>query len=334
MRVNLLDLMTPGREDMSLDRLEVILGQYEAHSDAEQDAALERAVAFCEREWGGYLAGLEALARRVEVRAGGSVDGAMQSLRLREEGGEPGAIIRSLRARRERERVRVDERASVIAHYGSEAAATAPTAFERVFITAAASLAEPGQDAAEPDPFAVLDGWHLAWHEVPAGLQRAVAAAHPLPDSVAAARDECLHWEERLRHVEILFDCPGEGSLPTACAARRKVVEELWRRRLPARSLGDVQARLEYWAGRGGDDGAGYGVLLGDLATLTAAAAASPSAESTKDRARRLKRDHPDWSLARIGDKLGISRQAVHKHLKGASARKPAAAISRDDHAD
>ncbi|MBI3445724.1 MAG: HTH domain-containing protein, partial [Magnetospirillum sp.] len=42
--------------------------------------------------------------------------------------------------------------------------------------------------------------------------------------------------------------------------------------------------------------------------------------QSTKERARQIKTDNPDWSLARIGKELGISRQAVHKHLKGFSA--------------
>jgi hypothetical protein len=79
----------------------------------------------------------------------------------------------------------------------------------------------------------------------------------------------------------------------------------------------DLSARLEYWASRGGDDGLGYGVLLGDLAAVLPALTARTPSQSTKDRARQLKTENPNWSLARIGKSLGISRQAVHKHLKG-----------------
>lgn len=312
--MDLFDQLSEGREDKALDRLEAMLSLFEAESEIEQDLALERVMAYCEREWGSYSAGLEALAARADAGSDISVDAAAQSLRLRQEGIEPGAIIQSIRQRRIRERGRMGEREAVIALYGSEAAATAPTAFEAIFIAAAAPLAAEG---AEDDPFGPLSGWHLAWHDLPDELRLAVTAAHPLPGTVAAARDECLKWEQRLHHLELLFDCAGAGVLPTACAARRKVVEALWRKGLPAASLEDFAARLGYWAARGGDDGIGYGVLLDDLAAVAAGLTAKAPAESTKERARRLKSEHPDWSLARIGATLGISRQAVHKHLKG-----------------
>jgi hypothetical protein len=309
--MDLLELMAPGREEKSLDRLEAMLAQYGSNDDAGLGEVLERAVNFCEMEWGGYQRGLEALAQRVEAAGGGSVEAAMRSLRLREEGAEPGIIIRGVQARRERERRHAGERNAVVARYGSEEAAKQPTAFERRFIDVATPLAAPEADGAI-DAFGPFDGWHLPWHPVPDGLKAAVAGAHPLPSSVVEARAECLQWEARLKDLEFVFGCPGEGSLPTPCAARRKVAEELWRNGLPAHSLADVAARLEYWVGRGGDDGHGYRVLAADILRL---AEARPP-ESTGQRARRLKARNPDWSLARIGQELGISRQAVHKHLK------------------
>lgn len=313
--MDLFDFLGEDRETKALDRLSLMLAAFEADSEIEQDLALERAVAYCRKEWGDYAAGLEALARRAEAAAGDPVDQAMRALHLREEGAEPGTLIRAIRHRRRRERGRTDELDAVIAIYGSEAAARAPTPFEMVFISATRHLA----DEADPDDLlGALDGWQLPWHDLPDRLRQAVSMAHPLPDGVSAARDECLRWEERLLHLEILHGCPGAGILPTACAARRRVVEELWRRGLRAATLGDLYARLDYWAARGGDDGTGYGVLQADLDAVAAQLISRSPGESTKDRARRLKADHPDWSLARIGKELGISRQAVHKHLKGA----------------
>lgn len=315
--MDLFEQLAEDRQDKALDRLAAMMALYAADSEIEQDLALERAVSYCEREWNGYAAGLDALAGRVEAQGQGSVESELEALRLREEGDDPGAIIRGIRRKRDQQRGVVSEREAVIALYGGEAAAMAATAFEAVFIAAARHLA-PAESA--DDPFASLDGWSLPWHDLPERLKTVVAAAHPLPGGVAAARDECLRWEERLRHLELLFDCPGSGTLPTACAARRKLVEALWRREMSAASLGDLSARLDYWAERGGDDGAGYQVLRRDLDAVGAGLTVKSSVESTKDRARRLKSEHPDWSLAMIGKQLGISRQAVHKHLKGFAA--------------
>ena len=85
-------------------------------------------------------------------------------------------------------------------------------------------------------------------------------------------------------------------------------------------TLGDFTARLEYWAKRGGDDGSGYSILAADLDVVSQGLTTRGPIQSTKDRARQIKGANPDWSLARIGKELGISRQAVHKHLKGFSA--------------
>ncbi|CAA7613809.1 HTH domain-containing protein [Magnetospirillum sp. SS-4] len=309
--MDLFDFLGEDREARALDRLTIMLAGFEADSEIEQDLALERAIAYCRKEWGSYAAGLEALARRLEE----TPDHAVRSLQLREEGSEPGTLIRAIRLRRRRERGRAGEIEAVIAIYGGEDEAKAPTAFETVFITAAAHLSD-----GEADPFAPLDGWSLPWHDVPERLRRVVSEACPLPRTVSAARDECLRWEERLLHLEILYDCPGAGILPTACAARRRVVEDLWRKGLRAASLADLYARLDYWAARGGDDGAGYGVLQSDLDAVAAILGPRGGGETTKDRARRLKAANPHWSLARIGKELGISRQAVHKHLKQAAA--------------
>lgn len=313
--MDLFDLMAKGAdpEHLVLDRLEGILALYASGDDAVQDEALARAIGLCGKQWGGYKAGLGALADRIEARGG---DG-MQALRLREEAEDPGAIIRAERTRRADIARENDARSAVIARYGGLDQALAPTPVERLFIEAAEYLTDRDADGGI-DPWYPLAGWSLPWHEIPDPLRDAVVAACPLPVTVVDARDETLSWEARKAELELLADGPGEAVLPTACAARHRIVADLWRRDLPIRNIAELQARVEYWATRGGDDGAGYTLILNGLSDLTASGAfARTVGESTKEKARQLKAANPSWSLARIGKDLGISRQAVHKHLKG-----------------
>lgn len=327
--MNLLDLMEAGeaQREKALDRLDGILAQYLSEDEDVQDEALARAISLCGKEWGSYKAGLEALAKRKEERpAEDPVAAEMEILRLREEAEDPGALIRVARARRSLEG-RVDaERAAVVARYGSFEAAVRPSAIETMFVAATTHLADPVPalaeaettglaDPADDAPWAPLAGWSVPWHDIPAVLVEAVAAACPLPVTVADARAEALAWEQRRREREILADGPGKAALPTACAARHRLVEDAWRRDLSVRNPAEFEARLDYWASRGGDDGTGYGVLLLDWRRL-GAWVVPQAGTSTKEKARRLRTEHPDWSLARIGKELGISRQAVHKHLK------------------
>lgn len=325
--MNLLDLMQAGEDlrDKALDRLESIVAQYSSSDDDVQDEALARAISLCGKEWGSYKAGLEALIRRREARSSSTDDSLaaeMEVLRLREEAEDPGALIRIARTRRELGGRGNTERAMIVARYGSLEAAVSLTPVETMFVSAACHLADSDPMAADgegiaaaDDPWATLAGWSVPWHEIPAALALVVTAVCPLPTSVADARAEALSWEERKREREILADGPGKAVLPTACAVRHRMVEDAWRRDLPVRDAAEFEARLDYWASRGGDDGTGYGVLLLDWRRLGGMALPS-SGERTKEKARRLRAEHPDWSLARIGKELGISRQAVHKHLK------------------
>lgn len=317
--MDLFDLMTKGQdpEVMALDRLEGIVALYDSDDEAVQDEALARAINLCGKQWGGYKAGMEALARRAEDSATDAMAGTLTGLKLREEGDDPGAMIRMTRQRRTEAGKESAARAALIARYGSLDQALTPTPVERLFIEAAEPLSDPDENGSI-DPWSPLAGWSLPWHEIPAPLREAVIAACPLPATVTDARDEALSWDSRKAELELLEDGPGNAALPTACAARHRLVEDLWRRDLPVRSVAELEARLEYWAGRGGDDGLGYGIIQADLrGLLLSGAFRSQAPESTKDKARRLKAENPGWSLARIGQELGISRQAVHKHLKG-----------------
>lgn len=326
--MNLLDLMESGEDlrEKALDRLEGILALYDSETDDVQDEALGRAISLCNKEWGSYRAGLERLAERKESGTlADPVAAEMMALRLREEAEDPGAMIRTARARRAAASEMDAERAAIIARYGSLVAAVNPSPIETMFVTAAAHLADSECSLAEgegastapvDDPWAPLAGWSVPWHAIPAALAEAVTSACPLPATVGDARAEALTWEERKRERELLADGPGKAALPTACAARHRLVEDAWRRDLPVRTAAEFEARLDYWASRGGDDGTGYGVLLHDL-RLLGNLLPHGGTESTKDKARRLKAENPGWSLAMIGKELGISRQAVHKHLRG-----------------
>lgn len=309
--MNLLDLMTTGEDlrEKALERLDGIVALYTSDDEDVQDEALARAISLCGKEWGGYKPGLEELAKRKE-----EADALVEALRLREEADDPGAMIRAARTRRALSSKLDDERAAIIARYGSLEAATRPSPIECMFVDAAAHLADPGEEDA--DPWSPLAGWSVPWHDIPAELVAAVTNACPLPTTVADARAEALTWDERKREREVLTDGPGAAVLPTSCAARHRLVTDLWARGLPVRDAAELDARLQYWTVRGGDDGAGYAVLAEDVRRLTASGGFVAVGEGTKDKARRLKAENPDWSLARIGKELGITRQAVHKHLR------------------
>lgn len=315
--MNLLDLMMGDAEDpkeKALDRLEAIVALFDSEDEAVQDEALARAITFCGKEWGSYRAGMEALASRREGAEAEDGSGDLAAWRFREEGEDPGLLIRVAREQRQQAARADDERTSIINRYGGLDNALGPTPLERIFVDAAAPLGEGDDD----DPWGALAGWSVPWHEVPPPLREAVSSACPLPGTIPDARAEVLSWDERLRELQVLAEpSGGRAALPTACAARARIVEDLWRRALPVREPADLECRMAYWAEKGGDDGSGYSVLLSDLRGLLAQGVTLRGQEGTKAKCRRLRAEHPEWSLARIGKELGISRQAVHKHLKG-----------------
>ncbi|MBC7905812.1 MAG: hypothetical protein H7Y60_03575 [Rhodospirillaceae bacterium] len=305
--MNLLDLMTTGEDlrEKALDRLEGIIALYASDDEDVQDEALARAITLCGKEWGGYKPGLEELAKRKE-----DADALVDALRLREEADDPGTMVRTARARRALAGKLDGERAIIVARYGSLEAAIKPSPIECMFVDGAAHLADPD----DADPWSPLAGWSVPWHDIPAELVTAVTNACPLPTTVADARAEALTWDERKRERDLLSDGPGAAALPTACTARHQLVAQLWSRGLAVRDPAELEARLEYWTTHGGDDGAGYAIIAEDVRRLSGGFA--KVGEGTKDKVRRLKAEHPDWSLARIGKELCITRQAVHKHLR------------------
>lgn len=308
--MDLLDLMSGGDDlrEKALDRLEGIVALYHSDHDDVQDEALARAISLCGKEWGGYRDGIEALALRTEQRSPDSSDVPI----LREEAENPGEIIRSARESRQIAQRKNAERDAIAARYGSIQAALAPNSMERLFVDSAQDLADDG----DLDPWTALAGWQVPWHDLPPALVQAITDCRPLPETLVQARAETLMWDERLRERTLLQDGEGRAVLPTACSARHRLVMDLWRKDLPVRDGADLEARLSYWSERADGDSTGYAIILAGFRALMESGVLGQGGESTKGKARRLRQDHPEWSLARIGAELGISRQAVHKHLK------------------
>lgn len=311
--MDLFELMVKGEDpaEKALDRLEGIVARFEADDPSEQDEALERALVLAEREWGSYASALEALADRKAKRAADPVGGEAEAERLRLEANEPGLIIRALRTERRLSREDAQERDAIIAQYGSLEAAIQPTPIEAMFIAATRTLC-----AEEDSIWAPILDW-VGDGAVPRDLELALAAACPLPESITDAHAEALVWRDRARERGILCGASISGNLPIACQARRVLVEACWGSLLPAKSLAEFEIRLGYWAGWGGGQSPGYLALLEDFRRLSSDGTLFVAQEGTKEKARRLKTENPNWSLARIGKELGISRQAVHKHLRG-----------------
>lgn len=308
---------SPRDENLLADfqALDDILELYRSPDQAVQDEAMARAITLCGRMWNGYRAGLNAFAAALEER--GLPEDLSRALELREEAEDPGFLIR---CRRESE-AGADEdgdrarQAEVLARYPGMDDPREPTAEEWRLIEACVHLAD-GAGAESPDPWGALAGWGVPWHPLPEALTAAIGAARPLPVTIAEARAEVLAWDRRLDDLAILSGQSRGVVLPTACAARHRVAIDLWRRDLPVKSGEELRLRLEFWRERGGDDGAGYAILSADLDHLIGGEASTLGGRGTHDAVLRLKAENPAWSLARIAQEVGISRQAVHKHLR------------------
>lgn len=169
---------------------------------------------------------------------------------------DPADLAEYQRQERQRREARwastIPERDAVIARYGSDDAAQAPTERERLLADATAPLIRTERRTFSNGMFTVstLDGWN-GDGDLPESVRAAVAGAYPLPSSVAEALAEHLWWEARWHDLDLVV---GGGcqdfSFGHAVEARRRVLEELIERdeALPARSAADIRARLQYIA--------------------------------------------------------------------------------------
>ncbi|MGU3541028.1 hypothetical protein [Methylobacterium sp. A54F] len=153
-----------------------------------------------------------------------------------------------LRAQRaERDRERADRRTAALAEYGSEDAVFADTPMEAALRQACAPLLGQGETWNE---LYRLAGWY--WLDgrknMPVRLREAVAAAWPMPSTVAEVWAEHAATEKLGRDRAAFFpDYNPHGFVEV----RQSLLEDLLDT-LPAKSLNDVRARLswlEYWPG-------------------------------------------------------------------------------------
>jgi hypothetical protein len=163
---------------------------------------------------------------------------------------EPGWKAREAVKRAERARQRAEERAAVIAKYGSEAAATAPCERERVLNAATAHLARKFKKTYANGTFSVdgLDGWTGDIGDVPASVIEAVTNAMPMPTTIRQAKDECEYWERRDREIDAVHGFTGERQVGLAAEARWDLVRKLYERDMPISTIDDMHARLQFVA--------------------------------------------------------------------------------------
>ncbi len=172
-------------------------------------------------------------------------------------------------ARQAREAERAKRAAEAVARHGSEEAVRADTPRETALWEACRHLAPNGRLGLFEVPGYAKD--------FPSALRDAVAGAYPLPGTVSGLWEEHLAWE-RLSADRAALD--PEWSPPGPVSARQRLLED-GLDRLPARSLGDVRARLA-WMGYVLDlgysrdvreDDACLAVLRADVEALAAGAA-------------------------------------------------------------
>ena len=161
------------------------------------------------------------------------------------------AYMANEHARFERQRVKyADERAVVIAKYGTVAKATARDDREQTLHGAVAPWLV-AQTGCKPKGrwSESLDGWtqYQPFSKASARSVEAIKAALPLPITVPAAIAELNAWRTRCREVELaLEDYAGNGGLDLPAELRCEILRHLIEKELLATCIADVILRLEY----------------------------------------------------------------------------------------
>lgn len=160
---------------------------------------------------------------------------------------EPGWKAKQAAERADRSRHQAEERAAVIAQYGSEEAAIAPCQRERALNVATVHLARRVEKASAGGAFFVgtLDGWSGGIGEPPASVIEAVSAALPMPATIREAKEEHEYWESRNREVDAIHGFTGDVQLGLAAEARWGLVRNLYERGMPIRTVDDMHVRMQ-----------------------------------------------------------------------------------------
>jgi hypothetical protein len=243
----------------------------------------------------------------------------------------PGWKAEQAQWRADRARAEVTYRDEVLAKYGSEEAAQAPSPMEKDVEDAVAHLKRKVSKKYANGIFEVesLDGWTDGSEAAPDHVRRAVEEALPLPVTIQQAKAEYDLWEERDRELEAAYGRTGGNSyLSIACGLRRTIVCELLETGLRARTITDALARQRYLVMREFSMPEVEKAVLADLEHLAAMAEMAPERsvqtghvhngqrETTTDRRAEVIRLLSNVDTAHLSDReiarrVGVSPQTV-----------------------
>lgn len=213
-------------------------------------------------------------------------------------------------------------RQSVIAKYGSEAAALCPTPLEQAINDACKPLIRVR--AGYPDD---LDGCNpFRFGILPARVVAVLKAAVPMPRTLQKAASEVAFWKERDNEIQSIMEgCPIEQRLSLACEARRRMVMDALRYDIRAVSTADAIFRVEFLLNSGmHNTGKELQPALDDLRALAAGeekrqamvqkhSSATSSVSARRSEVIRLLSHPATATLAdrEIARQVGVSPQTV-----------------------
>ncbi|MCK8783574.1 hypothetical protein M0638_04160 [Roseomonas sp. NAR14] len=207
-------------------------------------------------------------------------------------------------------------RAAVIARYGDEESALAPTPAEAAVEAAAAPFKRRVAKTYHNGTFQTdsLDGWTYRLDgPAPPRVVAAVKAALPLPRTIAEARAEHDAWAERDRELAALYRSEGDTALSLACELRRDIVGEMLWTGLRAASLADAIARQRALVEDGTHRPEVARAVLADLEALAGESGPARTATARREAVLRLLDDPETAALAdrEIARRVGVSPQTV-----------------------
>jgi hypothetical protein len=161
---------------------------------------------------------------------------------------EPGYKAEREAERRQQARDQAAFRAALIARYGSEEAALAPTPMERAVDEAVAPFAKEEMRDYGNGRFQAktLDGWWRSFDPAPQHVADAVRGALPLPLTVAAAKAEYDSWRERDRELNAIRGDGGDTELSLGCSLREQIVHGMLTHGLRATGARDAIVRWRF----------------------------------------------------------------------------------------
>jgi hypothetical protein len=96
-----------------------------------------------------------------------------------------------------------------------------------------------------------LDGWYGFLFDAPESVRATIAAALPLPATMAEAKAELDYWHHREEEMEACLGWQfGDAALDLPAALRLHLVQDLYETDIPARDFGELLERSRYAQGR------------------------------------------------------------------------------------